>query len=49
MPIARFTADPTVLVVRANSPWKTAKDFIAAFGEQDAKVMKAVVGRIGKR
>jgi tripartite-type tricarboxylate transporter receptor subunit TctC len=28
-PIARFTADPTVLVVRANSPWKTYKDFIA--------------------
>jgi len=28
VPIARFTADPTVLVVRASSPWKTAKDFI---------------------
>ncbi len=28
-PIARFTADPTVLVVRANSPWKTFKEFIA--------------------
>ena len=27
-PIARFTADPTVLAVRAESPWKTAKDFI---------------------
>lgn len=27
-PIARFTADPTVLVVRADSPWKTAKEFI---------------------
>ncbi len=26
--IARFTADPTVLAVRADSPWKTAKDFI---------------------
>jgi tripartite-type tricarboxylate transporter receptor subunit TctC len=26
-PIARITADPTVLVVRADSPWKTAKDF----------------------
>jgi tripartite-type tricarboxylate transporter receptor subunit TctC len=31
-PIARFTADPTVLVVRADSPWKTYADFI-----QDAK------------
>jgi tripartite-type tricarboxylate transporter receptor subunit TctC len=29
-PIARFTADPTVLVVRADSPWKTVGDFVAA-------------------
>ena len=29
-PIARFTADPTVLVVRADSPWKTYQEFIAA-------------------
>jgi tripartite-type tricarboxylate transporter receptor subunit TctC len=29
-PIARFTADPTVLVVRADSPWKTVKDFVDA-------------------
>lgn len=27
-PIARFTADPTVLAVRAESPWKSAKDFV---------------------
>ena len=27
-PIALISADPTVLVVRAESPWKTAKDFI---------------------
>ncbi len=26
--IARYTADPTVLVVRADAPWKTAQDFI---------------------
>ena len=31
-PVARFTADPTVLAVRAESPWKTAKDFV-----EDAK------------
>ena len=31
-PIARFTADPTVLAVRADAPWKTAKDFV-----EDAK------------
>lgn len=29
-PIARFTADPTVLVVRAESPWKTYAEFMAA-------------------
>jgi tripartite-type tricarboxylate transporter receptor subunit TctC len=27
-PIALISADPTVLVVRTESPWKTAKDFI---------------------
>ena len=27
-PVARFSADPTVLVVRAESPWKTYADFI---------------------
>jgi len=28
-PIARFTADPTVLVVRADAPWNTLAEFIA--------------------
>ena len=28
-PVARFTADPTVLVVRADAPWKTLADFVA--------------------
>jgi tripartite-type tricarboxylate transporter receptor subunit TctC len=28
-PIARFTADPTVLVVRADAPWKTFAEFVA--------------------
>lgn len=28
-PVARFTADPTVLVVRADSPWKTLADLLA--------------------
>jgi len=27
-PIARLTADPTVLVVRATSPWRTVQDFL---------------------
>jgi len=38
LPIARFTADPTVLVVRANSPWKTAKEFI-----DDARARPGVI------
>ncbi len=29
VPIALFAADPTVLVVSADSPWKTVKDFVA--------------------
>ncbi|MEO6744409.1 MAG: tripartite tricarboxylate transporter substrate binding protein [Caldimonas sp.] len=28
-PIARFTADPTVFVVRADAPWKTLQEFVA--------------------
>jgi tripartite-type tricarboxylate transporter receptor subunit TctC len=28
-PVARFTADPTVLVVRADAPWKTLQEFVA--------------------
>src|SRR5665647_3210406 len=28
-PIARFTADPTVLVVRGDAPWKTVQDLVA--------------------
>lgn len=31
-PIARITADPTVLAVRADAPWKTVKEFV-----EDAK------------
>jgi tripartite-type tricarboxylate transporter receptor subunit TctC len=27
-PVARITADPTVLAVRADAPWKTVQDFI---------------------
>jgi tripartite-type tricarboxylate transporter receptor subunit TctC len=30
VPIARFTADPTVLAVRADSPWKSAQDMLEA-------------------
>jgi tripartite-type tricarboxylate transporter receptor subunit TctC len=29
VPIARFTADPTVFVVRGDAPWKTLAEFVA--------------------
>ena len=35
-PIARFTADPVVLAVRSESPWKTFADFIA-YGKANPK------------
>ena len=38
-PIALLTADPTVLVVRAESTWKTAKEFI-----EDAKKRPGQIG-----
>ncbi|MCX7273603.1 MAG: tripartite tricarboxylate transporter substrate binding protein [Burkholderiales bacterium] len=38
VPIARFTADPTVLVVRADSPWKTLAEFLA-----DARVRPGAI------
>lgn len=37
-PIARFTADPTVLAVRADAPWRTVKDFV-----EDAKKRPAAI------
>ena len=27
-PIARYTADPTVLAVRADAPWQSVNDFV---------------------
>jgi len=30
VPIARFTADPTVLAVRADAPWKSVAEFVEA-------------------
>jgi len=37
-PIARITADPTVLVVSAKSPWKTVDEFVAAARKAPGKV-----------
>jgi tripartite-type tricarboxylate transporter receptor subunit TctC len=43
-PIARFTADPTVLAVRADAPWKTYQEFI---GDAKSKPDKYTYGSSG--
>ena len=37
-PIALISADPTVLVVRADSPWKTVKDLVEDAKKRPAKI-----------
>ena len=46
-PIARFTADPTVLVVRADSPWKTYADFIAYARSHPGRISFGSSGNYG--
>jgi len=46
-PIARITADPTVLVVRAETPWKTYKDFVADMRKNPAKFNYGSSGNYG--
>ena len=46
-PIARFTADPTVLVVRADSPWKTYAEFVAYVKANPAKISFGSSGNYG--
>ena len=46
-PIARITADPTVLVVRSETPWKTYKDFVADMRKNPAKVNYGSSGNCG--
>jgi tripartite-type tricarboxylate transporter receptor subunit TctC len=45
--IARFTADPTVLVVRADSPWKTFAEFIADVKKTPGKYTFGSSGNYG--
>jgi tripartite-type tricarboxylate transporter receptor subunit TctC len=47
IPIARFTADPTVLVVRADAPWQTAQQFIADLKRNPAKYSYGSSGNYG--
>ena len=45
--IARFTADPTVLVVRADSPWKTYAEFMAHVKSNPGKISFGSSGNYG--
>jgi len=46
-PIARFTADPTVLVVRADAPWKTLAEFVADLKNQPGRYNYGSSGNYG--
>ena len=46
-PVARVTADPTVLAVRADSPWKTYAEFIAAARAAPGKITFGSSGNYG--
>src|SRR5919198_1267179 len=46
-PIALVTADPTVLVVRADGPYKTVKDFVEAAKAQPRKINYSSSGVYG--
>ena len=46
-PIARFTADPTVFVVRADAPWKTWAEFAAAARANPGKFTFGSSGNYG--
>lgn len=46
-PIARFTADPVVLVVRSDAPWKNLKEFVADMKGKPGKYSFASSGNYG--
>ena len=46
-PIARFTADPTVLVVRSDSPWQNYQQFIEAMRKSPGKYNFGSSGNYG--
>jgi tripartite-type tricarboxylate transporter receptor subunit TctC len=47
VPIARITADPTVLAVRADSPWKTYQEFVAYAKANPGKLNYGSSGNYG--
>jgi tripartite-type tricarboxylate transporter receptor subunit TctC len=46
-PIARFTADPVVLAVRADAPWKNVKDFVEDARRHPGKINFGSSGNYG--
>ncbi len=47
VPIARFTADPTVLAVRADTPWKTLAEFVADARQRPGAISYGSSGNYG--
>ena len=47
VPIARFTADPTVLAVRADSPYKSVKDLVEAAKQKPGAIPYGSSGNYG--
>jgi tripartite-type tricarboxylate transporter receptor subunit TctC len=47
VPIARFTADPTVLAVRTDSPWKTLAEFVADARKRPGAISYGSSGNYG--
>jgi tripartite-type tricarboxylate transporter receptor subunit TctC len=47
VPIARLTADPTVLAVRADSPWKTLQEFVADAKKRPGAISYGSSGNYG--
>jgi len=46
-PVARLTADPTVLAVRADSPWKTLAEFVADARKRPGAITYGSSGNYG--
>jgi tripartite-type tricarboxylate transporter receptor subunit TctC len=47
VPIARLTADPTVLAVRADSPWRTLQEFVADAKKRPGAISYGSSGNYG--
>jgi tripartite-type tricarboxylate transporter receptor subunit TctC len=46
-PVARYTADPTVLAVRADAPWKTVQDFVTDAKKRSGAINYGSSGNYG--